>query len=81
MAATSWTEQSITGAGWITDVYGPGFSGDFIVIGGAVQPADADGNPVPSAATSSVAWTESSVAATTFTEQSVASGGFTEVTG
>ena len=81
MPATTWTELSVTGSGWVQDVYGPGFSGDYIVIGGAVLPATPDGTPVASAATSSVEWTEGSQTATTFTEQSVAAGGFTEVEG
>ena len=82
IAATSWSEvsQSVV-TGWIADVYGPDFSGEFIVIGDAVVPATEDGTPATSAATSTPTWTEASQAATTFTEQSQAATSWTEVEG
>ena len=81
MAIPVWIEGSVPGTGWVNDVYGPGFAGDYIVVGGAVQPVDADGNPVASAATSSVAWTEASASAPAWTEASIAASTWTEATG
>lgn len=79
MPATNWTELSMASATAYDSGFYTGVIADYVIIGGAAIPVDADGNPVTPVGVTT--WTQLSLAsATPATELSGVLTPYTELT-